>query len=50
MFIMADVVTGRSRHSYLGIASFVLSFFPGVLLVGVYWLVLLLVNMAPLDD
>ncbi|MGH3088465.1 MAG: hypothetical protein ACRDSJ_14250 [Rubrobacteraceae bacterium] len=31
----------------MGIVSFVLSFFPGVLLVGMYWLVLFLLNRQP---
>ena len=44
---MTNMETGRSRHSYLGIASFVLSFSPGLLLVGVYWLVLFLVSLQP---
>ena len=44
---MTSSETGRSRHSYLGIASFLLSFFPGVLLVGTYWLVLFLLSRQP---
>lgn len=41
---MIRTEAGSSRHSYLGIASFVLSFFPGILLVGTYWLVLFLLS------
>lgn len=37
----------RARHSRMGIASFVLSLVPGVLLVGLYRLVLFLVSRAP---
>lgn len=41
------MVGARTQHSRMGIASFVLSFFPGVLLVGAYWLALLLISRQP---
>ena len=44
---MTGTEAGSPRHSYLGIASFVLSCFPGVLLVGPYWLVLFLLSRQP---
>jgi hypothetical protein len=44
---MANAETSLSRHSYLGIASFALSFFPAMLLVGTYWLVLFLLSRQP---
>ncbi len=37
----------RIEHSSLGIASFVLSFFPAVLLAGAYWLTLLAISKQP---
>lgn len=39
--------TSETRHSYLGIASFVMSFFPGVLLVGAWGLVQLILRSSP---
>jgi hypothetical protein len=44
---MTGARTGRSRYSYLGIASFTLSFFPGVLLVGIDRLVSYLISLQP---
>jgi hypothetical protein len=44
---MTGARIGRSRHSHLGIASFVLSFFPGVLLVGIDRLVSYLISLQP---
>jgi hypothetical protein len=44
---MTNAGTGRSRHSHLGIASFVLSFFPAVLLVGIDRVVTYLISKQP---
>ena len=41
------MIGAGTQHSRVGIASFVLSFFPGVLLVGAYWLALLLISRQP---
>jgi hypothetical protein len=41
---MTNAGTGRAGHSSLGIASFVMSLVPGVLLVGIYWLVLFVLS------
>jgi hypothetical protein len=44
---MACMTEPRSEHSSLGVASLLLSFFPAVLLVGIYWLVLFLISKQP---
>ncbi len=41
------MVATRSEHSRMGIASFVLAFLPGVLLIGTPWLVRFFVSMQP---
>jgi hypothetical protein len=41
---MTNAGSGRAGHSSLGIASFVMSLVPGVLLVGIYWLVLFVLS------
>jgi hypothetical protein len=45
--VMACMTEPRSEHSSLGVASLLLSFFPAVLLVGIYWLVLFLISKQP---
>ena len=44
---MTNARPGRSGHSRLGVASSIFSFFPGVLLAGIYWLILYLVSLQP---
>ncbi len=44
---MTNARTGRSRHSRLGISSFILSFFPAVLLVGIGLLATYLISKQP---
>jgi hypothetical protein len=45
--MMACMTETRSGHSRLGIASFILSFIPGVLLVGIDRLVTYLISLQP---
>ncbi len=44
---MTCMTDTRSEHSSLGIVSFVLSFFPAMLLVVIYWMVLYAISKQP---